>query len=43
MEQMKFDIDHWNADHPNEEPIVINYNLTDDIQRLRSKKEGGAT
>jgi hypothetical protein len=30
--QLSFDVDHWNSVNPNEEPIVIPLDLTDDVE-----------
>jgi len=30
--QLTFDMDHWNAIHPDEEPIEIPLDFTDDIK-----------
>lgn len=35
MVQLQNDIDHWNRAHPNEEPIVLEADLTRDIKMLR--------
>ena len=37
LEKIKNDADHWNRTHPNEEPIIIDLNLTLGI--IDGKKE----
>lgn len=32
MLQLTFDADHWNSIHPKEEPIIIQADLTDDVE-----------
>jgi hypothetical protein len=39
LRQMKDDIDHWNETHPDEQPIVIDFDLSKDVERLVSGKE----
>ena len=39
MVQLAFDADHWNAMHPDEEPIVIPTDLTDDVAWRRNAPE----
>lgn len=36
MLQLTFDADHWNSIHPDEEPIVIPTDLTDDVEWRRN-------
>jgi hypothetical protein len=39
--QLSFDAEHWNNIHPNEEPIVVPLDLTDDVEwRKHSPEEG---
>jgi hypothetical protein len=38
MVAMQRDIEHWNRLHPNEEPIVMPFDLTADIEALRNGK-----
>jgi hypothetical protein len=35
MAQMKLDADHWNRLHPNEEPIVVDVDLTVEVAALK--------
>jgi len=34
--QLSFDADHWNSMHPNETPIVIPVDFTDDVQERKA-------
>lgn len=38
LKQIQRDADHWNRTHPNEEPIVIDLNLTEEILKKRGGK-----
>ena len=37
--QLTFDADHWNNAHPNEEPIAIPLDFTDDIEWRKNGQE----
>lgn len=39
MRQLQDDIDHWNRMHPNEEPIVIDADLSAEVAALRKTVE----
>lgn len=40
--QLSFDTDHWNDMHPNEEPIVVPLDFTDDVEWRKNGPEDQA-
>jgi hypothetical protein len=39
--QLSLDLDHWHAIHPNEEPIVVPWDLTGDIEWRKNADDTG--
>lgn len=38
MRQLQSDVDYWNRTHPDEEPIVIDADLTADVEKRRGAR-----
>jgi hypothetical protein len=39
--QLSLDLDHWHAIHKDEEPIVVPWDLTDDIEWRKNADDTG--
>ena len=40
--QLSFDADHWNSIHPEEEPILMPLDFTDDVEWRKNSPEENA-
>jgi hypothetical protein len=38
LRQLKAEADHWNKTHPNEAPIVVDFDLTKDVEAARQRR-----
>lgn len=38
LQEIKADADHWNRLHPDEEPIVVDMDLTADAERMKRER-----